>query len=124
VSTALERRHLQLHRLERDAQGIAGLPGTAGDRRTAGAQRAESPPMRRNPTGIWLGNYGAREIVVRRADVEEHASASPARFSQALWAVIVHRVRARFSSNTHGSRITSASSWGPRTRQHRKTANR
>ena len=48
---------LPAERLVIDGLVLRGEPGVLSDRQE-------------NPTGVWLGNYAGREIVVRRADVE------------------------------------------------------
>ena len=123
----LERRHLQLHRLERRrATASSGLPS---ERLVIDGLVARGEPgiladAQENPTGIWLGNYEGKEIVVRRADVEglRTGIASPF-FSGALGG---NRALSQGSVLIEHSRFKNYFGVvvGTATRRHRKTVNR
>jgi hypothetical protein len=56
----------------RDAPGDCRVPGgRAHDRWGGGARRSGGARTRlREPAGIWLTNYAAKHVVIRRADVQ------------------------------------------------------
>jgi hypothetical protein len=66
-------RHADEHaRVARDAPGDCRVPGgRADDRWGGGARRSGGARTRlREPAGIWLTNYAAKHVVIRRADVQ------------------------------------------------------